>query len=189
MREGLAWLVPTLVLLGVCRRPAEESKRFADPVASTTIDAGIASTTIDGGAPFIVRVHRWGGAPGGLNHTLEVYPDASARLTGYDSRWCTRAQNTLLGPRDVNVDTRGLVQPVVFAELRALVRHPDVTHFAGANGPPRAPAYDGVAAEITLPSQPPLLVDGVGDAQGKMGRLLALERELAQRLGVPAACH
>lgn len=29
---------------------------------------------------------------------------------------------------------------------------------------------------------------GLQDVKGKMGRLLALDRELAQRLGVPAAC-
>lgn len=185
MRERLAWLAPTLVLLVACRGPAQETKRSAEPVASA---ATTASTTSDAGAPLVVRIHRWGGAPGGLNHTLEVHADASARLTGYDSRWCTIEQNTRLGPRNVNVDTRGLVEPDVFAELRALVSHPEVTRFAGANGPARAPASDGVAAEITLPPQAPVLIDGLQDVKGKMARLLTLERELAKRLGVPAAC-
>lgn len=195
MKKGLVWLVPTLVLLGGCRRPTHEPMQPVDSGTTATSEAGMpladpgTTTTSEAGTPFLVRMRRWGGIPGSLSHTLEVYPDGAARLTGHDSAWCGRAQKTRRDPRDPTVDTHGTIEPEVFAELRALVVDPEITQYAGAHGPARAPGYDGVAVEVTLPPGSPLLVDGVHDVHGKMRRLLDLERELAQRLGAAAACR
>lgn len=177
------WLAATFVLLGGCSRPRSETAPSPETKPSRETTA-IAS---DAGAPFVVRVHRWGGGPKAVDHTLEIGRDGFAHLTGYDELWCRQANKTRAGAAPV--DTRVALEPGVFDELRALAADPDVTRYAGANGPAHAPSYDGVAAEVSLPGHPPLLVDGVRDVKGRMGRLLDLDRELAALLGVAAACR
>jgi hypothetical protein len=172
------------LLLG-CSRPTTESKATQNGTPPTATATAPAAN--DAGPTFVVRIHRYGGAPPDLNHTLEVAPDGSAHLTGHDGLWCRGKK----GPQGgTPVDTRVTLDPVVFAEVRALSIHPEVVRFAGAQGPARAPQYDGVAAEVTLPAQAPILVDGVREVAGKMGRLLDLDRDLALRYGAAAsACE
>lgn len=168
-----------LLLLG-CSRPTTDSKATQTEPPPTTPPAA----TDAGGPTFVVRVHRYGGAPPVLNHTFEVTPDGSAHLTGNGFEWCRGKK----GPRaGAPVDTRVSLDPAVFVELRDLSRHPEVARFPGAPQPARAPQYDGVAAEVTLPATAPILVDGVRDVAGKMRRLLDLERDLAARYGAAAA--
>ena len=62
-----------------------------------------------------------------------------------------------------------------------------MVRFAGAQGAARAPQHDGVAAEVTLPGQATILVDGVSEVAGKMRRLLDLDRDLALRYGAAAS--
>jgi hypothetical protein len=180
MREAL-WLAATFVLLGGCSHPRSETSPSPETKPSPETIAS------EAGAPFVVRVHRWGGGPKPLDHTLEIERDGFAHLTGYDELWCPHANKTPSGAR--RVDTRVALEPGVFDELRTLAADPEVTRYAGANGPAHAPAYDGVAAEVSVPGHPFLLVDGVRDVKGRMGRLLDLDRELAARLGVAAACR
>jgi len=173
------------LLLGACSRAAPESK--ATPPEASAATATATATATDAGAPFVVRIHRFGGGPASLDHTLEIFADGSARLRGYDHLWCRSAGRTApLGRKEV--DTRVSLERAVIGELRTLAAHPDVTRFAGATGPARAPQFDGVAAEVVLPSRPLILVDGLGEARGKMARLLDLDRELAARYGTAAAC-
>lgn len=163
------------MLLG-CSRPTTESK--ATPSAAAAADATDSEPT------FVVRIHRYGGGPSGLDHTLELAQDGSAHLTGNDAQWCRSKK----GSSDIKpVDTRVRLDPVVFAEIRALSSHPEVVRFPGAPSPARAPQSDGVAAEVTLPAQATILVDGVREVPGKMGRLLDLDRELASRFGAAAS--
>jgi hypothetical protein len=174
-----------LLMLG-CSRPTTESKATPnEPLPTATLPAAN-----DAGPTFVVRIHRYGGGPHGLDHTFEVAPDGSAHLTGHDSLWC-RGSLGSLGTKPSHagapVDARVPLDPAVFAEVRELSMHPEVARFAGAQGPARAPQYDGVAAEVTLPAQAPILVDGVREVAGKMGRLLDLDRELAARYGAAAA--
>jgi hypothetical protein len=143
---------------------------------------------IDAAAPLVVRVHRWGGGPASLDHTLEIADDGSVHLHGYDALWCMRANKSHSAVRTV-VDTRGALDARTFEELHALASDPDVARYPSANGPAHAPEYDGVAAEVSLPAHGPILIDGVREAKGKMLRLLELDREIAERLGVAAACH
>jgi hypothetical protein len=166
-----------------CSRPTTESKATPnEPLLTATLPAAK-----DAGSTFVVRIRRYGGGPRGLDHTFEVAPDGSAHLTGHDSLWCRGTKPSHAG---APVDTRVPLDPAVFAEVRELSIHPEVARFAGAQGPARAPQYDGVAAEVTLPAQAPILVDGVREVAGKMGRLLDLDRELAARYGAAAAgCH
>lgn len=175
----LRTVVLASLLLG-CSRPTTESK--ATP--SSTSPAAAATDANDSGPAFVVRIHRYGGGPPGLDHTLEVTQDGSAHLTGNDGLWCRGKKGPMAGKP---VDTRVRLDPVVFAEIRALSSNPEVVRFPGARGPARAPQSDGVAAEVALPAQGTLLVDGVREVPGKMGRLLDLDRELAARFGSAAS--
>jgi hypothetical protein len=181
--SSYACVVASLLLLGACSRAAPESKATPPEPAAATMPPALAVP----GAPFVVRIHRFGGGPASLNHTLEVFADGTARLTGYDYLWCRNAGRTAPLTRK-DVDTRVTLERAAFDEVRTLAAHPDVTGFAGATGPARAPQSDGVAAEVFLRSRPVILVDGLGEARGKMTRLLDLDRELAARYGTVAAC-
>ena len=180
-----------LLVLG-CSRPTTESKATPnEPLPTVALPASPASAAVptspaanDAGPTFIVRIHRYGGGPVGLDHTFEVAPDGSAHLTGYDPLWCHGNKGPHAG---APVDARVPLDAAVFAEVRELSIHPEVARFAGAQGPALAPQSDGVAAEVTLPAEAPILVDGVREVPGKMGRLLDLDRELAARYGAAAA--
>lgn len=174
------FLASTFLLLGGCTRPTPETRTSPE---TKPPPAAVAS---EAGAPFVVRTHRWGGGPASLDHTLEIGGDGFAHLTGYDWLWCVHAKKTRSAAR--SVDTRVALEPAVLDELRALAADPEVLRYPGAARPARAPSSDGVAAEVSFPAHPSLLVDGVHDVKGGMGRLLDLDRELAARLGVAAAC-
>ena len=161
------------------------SRTTATSTNSTMNDAG-PSATRDAGSPFIVRIHRYGGGPRGLDHTLEVSNDGSARLVGYDTLWCNGKERR--GVSTAPIDVRITLEEPVIDELRRLAADPEVTSFRGAAGPAKAPESDGVAAEVVLPPRVPILVDGVREVSGKMGRLLDLDRELAKRYGSAATC-
>lgn len=175
-------LACALILLAGCSRPTPETK--ASPEAKASPDTAV----LDAAAPLVVRVHRWGGVPGSLDHTLEVVDDGSVHLYGYDAMWCIRAKKKWpSGPR--RLDTRSALDARTFEEIRALASDPDVARYPSAPPPARAPESDGVAAEVSLSTHGPILIDGVRELKGKMARLLDLDREIADRLGVAAACH
>lgn len=179
----MALFLASMVLFSCgCSRPSPEmrtSETTTSPVASTS--------TPDAGPSFVVRIHRFGGGPASLDHTLEIGGDGVAHLTGHDWLWCQQAKKGAAGAGPV--DTRGAVEPAVLAELRALASDPEVLRYPGTAPPAHAPSYDGVAAEVSFSARPTILVDGIQDAKGKMDRLLDLDREVAARLGVAAACH
>ncbi len=126
----LRTVVIASLLLG-CSRPTTESK--ATP--SGTSPAAAATDANDSGPAFVVRIHRYGGGPPGLDHTLEVTQDGSAHLTGNDGLWCRGKKGPMAGKP---VDTRVRLDPIVFAEIRALSSNPEVVRFPGARGPARA---------------------------------------------------
>jgi hypothetical protein len=136
---------------------------------------------------LLVRVHRYGGGPASLDHTLTIERSGAIRLVGHDALWCTRTNKNV--PYTQPVDTRGALAAEALAEIRTLTEAPALRAFPGARGPAHAPQSDGVAAEVTLPGQPTILVDGVRDVTGPMGRLLDLDRELARQFGTAAACQ
>jgi hypothetical protein len=177
MLKSVPHFACALILLAGCSRPTPE--RRASPKAAA-LDAAV--------PPLVVRVHRWGGGPASLDHTLEITNDGSVRLHGYDDLWCMRANKSHSAVRTV-VDTSGALDARTFEELRALASDPGVLGYPSANGPAHAPEYDGVAADVSLPAHAPILIDGVREAKGKMLRLLELDSEIAGRLGVAAACH
>lgn len=182
MREALR-LASVFLVLGGCSRAAPDTRTSPETKASRESSASAS----EAGPPFVVRIHRWGGGPASLDHTLEIGADGFARLTGYDGLWCSRAKKQATAAR--SVDTRVALDPAVFDELRALAADPEVLRYPGAAAPAHAPASDGVAAEVSFPAHPSLLVDGIREVDGKMGRLLDLDRDLAARFGVAAACR
>ncbi len=135
---------------------------------------------------LLVRVHRYGGGPASLDHTLTIHRSGAVRLVGHDALWCTRTRKS--APYTQPVDTRGVLTPEVLSEIRTLSVAPALRSFPGAMPPAHAPASDGVAAEVTLPGQPTILVDGVREVAGPMGRLLDLDRDLAKHFGTAAIC-
>lgn len=177
--EPIARLAFALLLLGSCSRPTPPTPETKpSPVATVVAEAH-----------FVVRVHRWGGGPASLDHTLEVANDGSVHLHGYDHLWCTRAKEGNRSAVRAVVDIAGALDARTFEEIRALANDPEVARYPSATPPARAPERDGVAAEISLPTHAPILVDGVRGTDGKVDRLLGLAAEVAGRLGVAAACR
>jgi hypothetical protein len=190
--RAVDWLdmrkITILALLVGCSRSVPGSKANEDtrPPPTTASAPAALRAPVDGGPALLVRIHRFGGGPASLDHSLEVLADGSAHLTGHDQLWCDREKKV----RTANeADTRFVLDPSTREEIRLLAEHPEVTGFAGASGPARAPEADGVAAEVFLPSHARILVDGVRGVPGRMGRLLDLDRELAARFGAAAVCR
>lgn len=178
MQRGTAWVL-AMVVAG-CSRGAPATQVAPPAPVPSANEAG-------SGGDFLVRVHRYGGGPASLDHTLTIGPSGDVRLVGHDSLWCTRTSKNV--PYTQPIDTRGALSAEALAEIRTLTEAPALRAFPGARGPAHAPQSDGVAAEVTLPGQPAILVDGVRDVSGPMGRLLDLDRELARQFGTAAACQ
>lgn len=180
--------IAVLALLVACSRtvPGSKANEDARPPPTTASAPAALRVPVDGGQALLVRIHRFGGGPAWLDYSLEVLADGSAHLTGLDQFWCDRQKKVRTANK---VDTRFVLDPSTREEIRLLSEHPEVTGFTGASGPARAPESDGVAAEVFLPSHARILVDGVREVPGRMGRLLDLDRELAARFGAEAVCR
>ncbi len=70
----------------------------------------------------MVRVHRYGGGPASLDHSLTIARSGSIRLLGHDALWCTRTRSSV--PYTHPVDTRGTLSAQALAEIRTLTEAP-----------------------------------------------------------------
>jgi len=171
-----------LVVLTACSRTPSEAPAKRTEAAVPLVDARAATTVVDAGPTFLVRIHRYAGGPGIIDHTVGIATDGTIHVTGIDEHWCRPPRD------DKPVDTRAALEPPLLAEIRALVADASVTGYPSANRPARAPEHDGVAADVEIAGKGAILVDGVHDATGPMLRLLDLDRELAAKYGKSAKC-
>lgn len=179
MQAGTASWIFVALAMGCSR--ATPTTQVVTP--ASTLPMGDAGADGD----LLVRVHRYGGGPASLDHTLTIGRSGAVRLVGHDALWCTRTSKNV--PYTQPIDTRGVLTAEALAEIRTLTEAPALRSFPGAKPPAHAPASDGVAAEVSLPGLPTILVDGVREVTGPMGRLLDLDRDLARQFGTAAACQ